>query len=107
MQPDQRAIRTNREHRQTRLWFVALTCGAIWALGGAAQAAGAADGGEGTAPASASSSDFRFDFPGVQVGVGEYDDGPTGATVILFSQPVVAAVDVRGGSPGTSRSDKR
>ncbi len=46
-----------------------------------------------------------FDFPSVRVGVAEYEEGPTGATVILFRKPVMAAVDVRGGAPGTVNTD--
>jgi L-aminopeptidase/D-esterase-like protein len=48
---------------------------------------------------------LAFDFPAVEVGVAEYEDGPTGATVIKFRNPVMAAVDVRGGSPGTVNTD--
>jgi 6-aminohexanoate-oligomer endohydrolase len=48
---------------------------------------------------------LTFDFPAVRVGVAEYDDGPTGATVLLFGKPVAAAVDVRGGAPGTVNTD--
>src|SRR5215472_12916978 len=87
--------------RATR-WCSSL--GALGLLGAAAHAAG--QGGSAPAPASSPNSDFAFDFPGVSVGIGEYDDGPTGATVILFAKPVVAAVDVRGGSPGTINTDK-
>jgi hypothetical protein len=43
---------------------------------------------------------LTFDFPAVQIGVAEYEEGPTGATVLLFPKPVMAAVDVRGGAPG-------
>jgi L-aminopeptidase/D-esterase-like protein len=46
-----------------------------------------------------------FDFPGVKVGVAEYEEGPTGTTVLYFPTPVVAAVDVRGGAPGTLNTD--
>lgn len=48
---------------------------------------------------------LAFDFPGVRVGVAEYDEGPTGATVFHFREPVMAAVDVRGGAPGTINTD--
>ncbi len=44
---------------------------------------------------------LEFDFPGMRIGVAEYDDGPTGTTVFYFPSGVVAAADVRGGSPGT------
>ena len=46
--------------------------------------------------------ELRFDFPGLRIGVAEYDEGPTGCTVFHFpSGGVACAVDVRGGSPGT------
>jgi L-aminopeptidase/D-esterase-like protein len=48
---------------------------------------------------------LTFDFPGVKVGVAEYEEGPTGTTVLYFPTPVVAAVDVRGGAPGTINTD--
>src|SRR5271155_2335031 len=48
---------------------------------------------------------LTFDFPAVQIGVAEYEDGPTGATVVRFTKPVLAAVDVRGGAPGTVNTD--
>jgi len=48
---------------------------------------------------------LSFDFPAVAVGVAEYEEGPTGATVLLFRKPVMAAVDVRGGAPGTVNTD--
>ncbi len=48
---------------------------------------------------------LTFDFPAVQIGVAEYEEGPTGATVLLFRKPVMAAVDVRGGAPGTVLTD--
>jgi len=48
---------------------------------------------------------LQFDFPAVHVGVAEYDEGPTGATVFFFPKRVVAAVDVRGGAPGTINTD--
>jgi L-aminopeptidase/D-esterase-like protein len=48
---------------------------------------------------------LMFDFPGVMVGVAEYEEGPTGTTVLYFPKPVVAAVDVRGGAPGTIGTD--
>ena len=50
---------------------------------------------------------LTFDFPGVMVGVAEYEEGPTGTTVLYFPKPVVGAVDVRGGAPGTVGTDRR
>jgi L-aminopeptidase/D-esterase-like protein len=44
---------------------------------------------------------LEFDFPSIRIGVAEYDAGPTGATVFYFPSGVMAAADVRGGSPGT------
>lgn len=44
---------------------------------------------------------LEFDLPGIEVGVAEYDEGPTGCTVFHFPDGVAAATDVRGGSPGT------
>src|SRR4051794_6318861 len=48
---------------------------------------------------------IRFSFPGMRIGVAEYDEGPTGTTVFYFPKPVKAAADVRGGAPGTLNSD--
>jgi len=44
---------------------------------------------------------LTFDFPEMHVGVAEYDEGPTGTTVFYFPDSVKAAVDARGGAPGT------
>jgi L-aminopeptidase/D-esterase-like protein len=41
-----------------------------------------------------------FDFPGLEIGVAEYDEGPTGCTVFHFPSVASLAIDVRGGSPG-------
>ena len=43
---------------------------------------------------------LSFDFPGLKVGVAEYDEGPTGCTVLSLPKRVALSVDVRGGSPG-------
>ena len=48
---------------------------------------------------------LRFDFPGMRIGVAEYEEGPTGTTVFYFPKGVKAAVDVRGGAPGTLNTD--
>jgi L-aminopeptidase/D-esterase-like protein len=44
---------------------------------------------------------LRFEFPGMRVGISEYEEGPTGTTVFYFPNGVKGAVDVRGGAPGT------
>ncbi|HVE80168.1 MAG TPA: P1 family peptidase [Gemmatimonadaceae bacterium] len=48
---------------------------------------------------------LRFDFPELHIGIAEKDGGPTGATVFFFPGKVKAAVDVRGGAPGTINTD--
>jgi L-aminopeptidase/D-esterase-like protein len=48
---------------------------------------------------------LKFDWPAVQVGVATYEAGPTGVTVIRFAKRAEAAVDVRGGAPGTMMTD--
>jgi L-aminopeptidase/D-esterase-like protein len=40
-----------------------------------------------------------FDFPGLEIGVAEYPEGPTGCTVFSLPAGAALAVDVRGGSP--------
>lgn len=47
----------------------------------------------------------RFSFPGLRIGVAEYPEGPTGVTLFHFPERAFAAVDVRGGSPGTCFTD--
>jgi 6-aminohexanoate-oligomer endohydrolase len=48
------------------------------------------------------SRELEFDFPGLRVGIAEYDEGPTGCTVFhLPPGGAACSVDVRGGSPGT------
>src|SRR5882724_12337220 len=48
---------------------------------------------------------LTFDWPAIEVGVGSYEDGPTGVTVIRFPKRASVAVDVRGGGPGTVNTD--
>src|SRR5262245_49289360 len=48
---------------------------------------------------------LEFDWPMVRVGTAEYAEGPTGVTVFRFGRRVLAAIDVRGGGPGTVNSD--
>jgi L-aminopeptidase/D-esterase-like protein len=45
--------------------------------------------------------ELQFEFPGLRVGVAEYDEGPTGCTVFHFPDGASVSTDVRGGSPGT------
>lgn len=44
---------------------------------------------------------LHFDFPGMLIGTARNPEGPTGTTVFYFPHGVMAAADVRGGSPGT------
>lgn len=44
---------------------------------------------------------LELDFPGLEIGVAEYEEGPTGCTVFHFPEGVSVATDVRGGSPAT------
>jgi L-aminopeptidase/D-esterase-like protein len=47
--------------------------------------------------------ELSFDFAGLEIGVAEYDEGPTGCTVLHFPDgPVACSTDVRGGSPAVS-----
>jgi L-aminopeptidase/D-esterase-like protein len=43
---------------------------------------------------------LEFDLPGLEVGVAEYVEGPTGCTVFHFPRDASMQIDVRGGSPG-------
>jgi L-aminopeptidase/D-esterase-like protein len=43
---------------------------------------------------------LEFDFPAFQIGVAEYDEGPTGCTVFYFPEGAMIAADVRGGAVG-------
>jgi L-aminopeptidase/D-esterase-like protein len=46
--------------------------------------------------------ELSFDFPGLRVGVAEYEEGPTGCTVFhLPPGGAACSMDIRGGSPGT------
>jgi L-aminopeptidase/D-esterase-like protein len=48
------------------------------------------------------SRELRLDFPGLRIGIAEYEDGPTGCTVFhLPPGGAACSVDIRGGSPGT------
>lgn len=41
------------------------------------------------------------DLDGLEIGVAEYDEGPTGCTVFLFPDGAATAIDIRGGMVGT------
>jgi 6-aminohexanoate-oligomer endohydrolase len=45
---------------------------------------------------------LTFDFPALEVGIAEYEEGPTGCTVFHFPQVASLAIDLRGGSPGVN-----
>jgi L-aminopeptidase/D-esterase-like protein len=47
-----------------------------------------------------------FDFPELEVGVAEYEEGPTGCTVFVFPSGSTMVADIRGGSPGTLLSHR-
>jgi L-aminopeptidase/D-esterase-like protein len=48
---------------------------------------------------------LNFDFPGLEIGVAEYEEGPTGTTVFYFPKGATGVVEVRGGWPGTVNTD--
>ncbi len=48
---------------------------------------------------------LSFDWPAVEVGIGSYEEGPTGLTVIRFPKRATLVVDSRGGAPGTVNTD--
>src|SRR5947208_9342424 len=48
---------------------------------------------------------LTFDWPAIEVGIGSYEAGPTGVTVIRFPKRASMMVDVRGGAPGTVNTD--
>jgi L-aminopeptidase/D-esterase-like protein len=50
--------------------------------------------------------DNLCDVPGVLVGHATDHEGLTGCTVVLFEEPAVVSVDVRGSSPGTRETDR-
>ena len=45
---------------------------------------------------------LEFDFPGLEIGVAEYEEGPTGCTVFHLPKLASLSIDVRGGSPGVN-----
>ena len=46
-----------------------------------------------------------FDWPALEIGIGSYEEGPTGLTLIRFAHKASVAIDVRGGAPGTVNAD--
>ncbi len=48
---------------------------------------------------------LKFDWPDIEIGIGSYEDGPTGVTVIRFAKRASVAVHVRGGAPGPVNTD--
>lgn len=49
---------------------------------------------------------LEFEFPGLEIGVAEYAEGPTGITVFHFPKGVAAAVDARGGAVATVNTER-
>ena len=48
---------------------------------------------------------LSFDWPAIEVGIGSYEEGPTGLTIIRFPKRATVVVDSRGGAPGTVNTD--
>lgn len=48
---------------------------------------------------------LTFNWPAIEVGVGSYEKGPTGLTIIRFAHRASVVVDSRGGAPGTVNTD--
>lgn len=55
--------------------------------------------------ATAGPRDLITDVPGILVGQAEDHDAITGTTVVLTKAPAIAAVDVRGGAPGSRETE--
>ncbi len=49
--------------------------------------------------------ELTFDFPALEIGIAEYEEGPTGCTVFHFPGGAAVAADVRGGSVGVLGQD--
>ena len=49
---------------------------------------------------------LEFDFPGLEIGIAEYEEGPTGCTVFSFGRRASVSIDVRGGSPDVSAAHR-
>jgi L-aminopeptidase/D-esterase-like protein len=48
---------------------------------------------------------LSFDWPAIEIGIGSYEEGPTGLTIFRFRNRASATVDVRGGAVGTVNTD--
>jgi L-aminopeptidase/D-esterase-like protein len=48
---------------------------------------------------------LTFDWQDIKVGVGAYEEGPTGLTIIRFMLGAAVVVESRGGAPGTVNTD--
>jgi L-aminopeptidase/D-esterase-like protein len=48
---------------------------------------------------------LAFDWPALHIGVGTYEEGPTGLTIFRFPDGAAGVVDVRGGAPGSVNTD--
>ena len=48
---------------------------------------------------------LAFEFPGLAIGVAEYEEGPTGCTVFSFAKSAALSTDVRGGSAAVLRPE--
>jgi L-aminopeptidase/D-esterase-like protein len=49
---------------------------------------------------------LEFDLPDLHIGVAEYSEGPTGATVFYLPAGAMGAVDVRGGAAATVNTER-
>jgi L-aminopeptidase/D-esterase-like protein len=49
---------------------------------------------------------LELDFPDLHIGVAEYEEGPTGATVFYFPAGAMGAVDIRGGAAATVNTER-
>jgi len=89
--------------------FLSLAAGTALGVGAGCAAAATRQSNEAaplTARTNVAGPELTFDFPGLMVGVAEYAEGPTGCTVLHFPKGASAAVDVRGGAPGTIWTDQ-
>lgn len=86
-----------------RLWFSAVVSGVVLSAGVLCSAYADQDALQ--ANTKINGPTLSFDWPAVQIGVGTYEEGPTGLTIIRFENRASVAVDVRGGSPGTVNTD--